>query len=145
MIATFLAIAPYIALLLLPLAEGWREYIFYRHNKAAGFPFPAQDSTRKRINAALFGALALLLCHLASGPSLAAVVLFIVALFWRWLALDALLNLLRELPLFYAGHSGRSTTDSFLAQFPIPGRAILKIAPLLILLFLYIAFKYLTP
>jgi len=77
--------------------------------------------------------------------TLAAAVLFIVALFWRWLALDALLNLLRELPLFYAGQSGRSTTDSFLAQFPIPGRAILKIAPLAIVLFLYISLKYLTP
>ncbi|MDR9442984.1 MAG: hypothetical protein RI842_09710 [Schleiferiaceae bacterium] len=140
-----IVILAYIALLLLPLAEGWREYIFYRVNKAAGFPFPAQDSTRKRINAALFGALALLLCHLASGLTLAAAVLFIASLFWRWLALDALLNLLRELPLFYAGQSGRSTTDSFLAQFPTPGRAILKIAPLAIVLFLYIALKYLTP
>lgn len=139
-----IALFAYIALLLLPLAEGWREYIFYRVNKAAGFPFPAQDSTRKRINAALFGALALLLCHLASGPSLAAAVLFIAALFWRWLALDALLNLLRELPLFYTGHSGRSTTDSFLAQFPPSGRAILKIVPLLIVILLYLALKYLT-
>ena len=140
---SILSLTAYLALLLLPLLEGRREYIFYRVNRAAGFPFPAQDSTRKRLNAGLFGALALLLCHLAAGLTLAAAALFLASVFWRWLALDAVLNLLRELPLFYAGNSGRSLTDSFLADLPPGGRAVLKIAPLLILIFLYLILKYL--
>lgn len=131
----------YIALFLIPVAEGYREYLFYLINKAARFSLRAEDVLRKHFNTALYGAAVLPLIYLLTGAAwLHFSLVFCAAVFWRWVALDGVLNWCRHLGFFYAGNSGRSFTDIILHPLPIPARAAVKFLPLIgaLILILYL-------
>lgn len=124
-------------LLLYPLIEGKREYYFYLINQRASFALRSVDSDRKTTNVGLFILFATALSYELSENWLELVLLFLAVSFWRWIALDAVLNRMRGLGFWYAGNSGRSFTDKILYPLPIWARALLKCLPFGICLTLY--------
>lgn len=130
--------APYLIVfifLFYPIVEGLREYYYYGVNKAARFSQRTKDSDRKTMNV-----LTWVLCHclpviyLSGNNWLLAVAIAVALAFWRWVALDGVLNVKRGLGFWYAGNSGRSFTDKILYPLPVITRATLKISPLIALL-----------
>lgn len=120
-----------------PLLEGLREYYFYQINRAENFTLRAVDSNRKTVNVFLWVLITVpSSVSLVNGAWLKVALLFTAAAFWRWVALDGVLNLKRGLGFWYAGNSGRSFTDKLLYPLSIPARAVLKLLPLVLLLIL---------
>jgi len=120
-----------------PILEGLREYYFYLINRAAKFSLRDIDSNRKTVNVVLWVMMAAYLSwFLGDGDLLKVAMIFIVAAFWRWVALDGVLNVKRDLGFWYAGNSGRSFTDKLLYPLSIPARAVLKLLPLVMLIIL---------
>jgi hypothetical protein len=125
-----------------PLLEGLREYFFYQVNRAAGFKLKAVDSNRKTVNVLLWVlACALPVLCFSGGSWVLLGLLALASAFWRWVALDGVLNLKRGLGFWYAGNSGRAFTDKLLYPLSIPARAVLKLLPLIVLISLIVFIK----
>lgn len=122
-----------------PVIEGIREYYYYGVNRSANFSQRSKDSDRKTMNVITWA-----LCHaipvllISTGAWITALLAFISLAFWRWIALDGVLNLRRGLGFWYDGGSGRSFTDKILYPLPVWQRAALKLLPLIILISLII-------
>jgi|GEM_PF-6168098 len=123
----------YLAILIMilyPFVEGVREYYFYGVNKAAGYSQRSKDSDRKIMNVLTWFMTHVILVLQLGNQDLVLMGLIAIALaFWRWIVLDGVLNLKRELGFWYAERSGRSFTDRLLNPLSIPARAAWKLTP----------------
>tara|TARA_R110002050_G_scaffold265465_2_gene406580 strand:+ start:19096 stop:19521 length:426 start_codon:yes stop_codon:yes gene_type:complete len=130
-----------LALFFYPILEGKREYYFYLINQKAKFPLRSVDSDRKTTNVGLFILFAISLSYENSSDWLQLLSLFLAVTFWRWVALDGILNMLRGLDFWYAGNSGRSFTDKILYPLPRWLKIIVKCLPFVAFLTLYFILK----
>lgn len=130
-----------LVLLFYPILEGKREYYFFLINQKAKFSLRAVDSDRKTTNVGLFILFASALSYELSGSWQELLSLFLAATFWRWIALDGVLNKLRGLDFWYAGNSGRSFTDKILYPLPMSAKIIVKSMPFVAFLILYFILK----
>jgi hypothetical protein len=130
-----------LALLFYPILEGKREYFFFLINQKAKFPLRSVDSDRKTVNVGLFILFASTVSYQLSADSLQLLSLFLAFTFWRWVALDGVLNKLRGLDFWYAGNSGRSFTDKILYPLPRWAKIIVKCLPFVAFFTFYFILK----
>ena len=124
-----------------PVLEGKREYYFFLINQKAKFSLRTVDSDRKTINVGLFILFASALSYELSGSWQELLSLFLAVTFWRWIALDGVLNILRGLDFWYAGNSGRSFTDKILYPLPRWLKILVKCLPFASFISLYFLLK----
>lgn len=90
-------------LVVFTILEGKREHLFYIINRKGKFPDIPTDKQRKRLNAFMFTLIFAFIGYITKLSWLQIGSLLGVSYAIRWIFLDGVLNILRDLHFFYVG------------------------------------------